>query len=411
MTAQVDPLAPLMLMRRIATGLLLLMALLFVVATHFEHSATWVGFLRAFAEAALVGALADWFAVTALFRHPLGLPIPHTAIIQKNKDRIGASVARFLEHNFMTREVVTNEFAQIDFAGVAVAWLQRPEHSRAVARQLTDAVPSMLRLIEDDEVSRFLHGRVERLLAQVRFAPLCADVLAILVADGWHQALFDHLLELVAKALDDNQAYIRQKIHDNSPRWIPRALDEKFFFRLLDGLDDVIAEMKQADSTWRARFQEAADALVQRLRESPEYEQKIAALVATAVHHPVFVGYVDALWQETRARLLRDVLSDQSRLALRTEQALLALCTALAGAPAVQQRLNDWLRDFAADAIVRRRGAIAALVERVINQWDGETVAQKFELYIGKDLQFIRINGTLVGGAVGVALHLIARVL
>ena len=210
-----DQLAPLKRMRRIATGLLGLMAVVFIVARLFEPAHPAVGFVRAFAESALVGALADWFAVTALFRHPLGLPIPHTAIIQKNKDRIGASVANFLEHNFMTRDVISSEFMRIDFAGAASRWLAQPANSQAVAAQIVDAIPSVLQLIDDAEVGRFIHGRIGSLLRQMRFAPLLAEMLSILVADQRHQELFDQLLSMVSGALEKNQAYIRQKIHDS----------------------------------------------------------------------------------------------------------------------------------------------------------------------------------------------------
>ena len=406
-----DQLAPLKKMRRIATGLLVLMGVVFVLASLFQVGHPLLGFVRAFAEAALVGALADWFAVTALFKHPLGLPIPHTAIIQKNKDRIGTSVANFLEHNFMTREVIASEFQRIDFAGAASRWLARPENSQAVARQIVGAIPSVLRLIEDADVNRFIHARIDSLLRQMRFAPLLADVLAILVADRRHQELFDHLLKIVASALEQNQDYIRQKIHENSPRWMPRILDEKFYVRLLDGLDGVIQEMQQEDSEWRARFQTAVEELVQKLRTSDDYEIQIATLVQTSLHHPVFLTYVDNIWQEVRTRLLLDAALPDSRLAARLTEAIHAFGAALAGADAVRDKLNSWLREFATDAVVHRRGAIAALVERVIRQWDAATVSEKFELYVGKDLQFIRINGTLVGGLVGVVLHVISLAL
>jgi uncharacterized membrane-anchored protein YjiN (DUF445 family) len=408
---ETDPLAALNKMRRIATGLLALMAVVFVTARIYEGMHPAVGFVRSFAEAALVGALADWFAVTALFRHPLGLPIPHTAIIQRNKDRIGASVANFLEHNFMTREVVAGEFARIDFAGAAARWLAQDDNSKAVGRQLAAVVPALLRLVEDADINRFIHERLGSLMRQVRFAPMLAEMLSLLVADRRHQELFDHLLVMVANALEQNQAFIRQKIHDNSPRWMPRTFDDRFFERLLAGLSSVLEEMKQDDSEWRARFQEAVEELIADLRTSDEYEAKIAALLSSGLQHPVFSTYIDNVWQEVRRRLLADVASPESRIAARLAQAVHGLGAALEGDLLVRDKLNLWLRAFATDTIVRRRGAIAELVERVIAQWDGETVAQKFELHVGKDLQYIRINGTVVGGLVGVLLHLVSLAL
>ncbi|MFT5590163.1 MAG: uncharacterized membrane-anchored protein YjiN (DUF445 family) [Bradyrhizobium sp.] len=409
--SETDPLAPLHKIRRIATGLLVLMAVVFVLAHKYELLHPALGFVRAFAEAALVGALADWFAVSALFRHPLGLPIPHTAIIQKNKDRIGVSIAAFLESNFMTRSVVSEEFNRIDFAGAASRWLAVPSHSEAVARQLAEGLPTVLRLVEDDDVRRFIHGRVDRLVEHVRFAPLLADMLTILVADRRHQELFDHLLVMVAGALEKNQDFIRRKIHDNSPRWMPRVFDDQFFERLLDGLQQVLEEMKQPDSQWRERFQESVEELVAQLRVSDDYEVRLAALVQSGLQHPVFRNYVDQIWHDLRQRLLDDVAATDSRITVGLTQALQAVSTALMSDDAVRAKLNDWLRTFAADAVVKRRGAIASLVERVIRQWDGETVSRKFEQYVGRDLQFIRINGTVVGGLVGLILHTVTLML
>ena len=406
-----DQLAPLKKMRRIATGLLVLMALVFLLASVFQSGRPLIGFVRAFAEAALVGALADWFAVTALFRHPFGLSIPHTAIIQKNKDRIGHSVANFLEHNFMTREVIGSEFARIDFAGAASRWLARPANSDAVARQIVSALPSLLRLLQNTDVNRFIHGRIDSLLRQMRFAPLLADVLTILVADRRHQQVFDQLLKIVAAALEHNQDYIRQKIHENSPRWMPRVFDEKFYLRLLAGFEGVISEMQQPDSEWRDRFQTTLQEWIERLRDAPEYETKIAALIQSSLQHPVFSDYVDNIWQDLQQRMLADAAAPESRMAARLCEAILAFGSALDDAAPVRDQLNLWLREFATDTIVHRRGAIAELVERVIRQWDAETVSAKFELYVGKDLQFIRINGTLVGGMVGVLLHVVGLLL
>ncbi|MDY7575305.1 DUF445 domain-containing protein [Actimicrobium sp. CCI2.3] len=409
--SETDPLAPLNKMRRIATGLLVLMAVVFVLARKYELLHPALGFVRAFAEAALVGALADWFAVSALFRHPLGLPIPHTAIIQKNKDRIGVSIAAFLENNFMTQAVVSAEFGRIDFAGAASRWLAVPANSEAVAQQLSEGLPTVLRLVEDDDIRRFIHGRIDRLVEHVRFAPLLADMLTILVADRRHQELFDHLLVMVAGALEKNQDFIRQKIHDNSPRWMPRVFDDQFFERLLNGLQQVLEEMKQPESQWRERFQESVEDLVAQLRVSDDYEVRMAALVQSGLQHPVFRNYVDQIWHDLRQRLLDDVTATDSRITAGLAQALQAVSAALASDNAVRVKLNDWLRTFAADAVVKRRGTIASLVERVIRQWDGETVSRKFEQYVGRDLQFIRINGTVVGGLVGLILHSVALML
>src|SRR3712207_5646568 len=199
-------------MRLVATGMLVAMAAVFLLANHWDETYPALGFVKAFAEAAMVGGLADWFAVTALFRHPLGLPIPHTAIVPNNKDRIGSSVADFLEHNFMTREVLSEELRHIDFAGAASNWLSDPVNARAVSVQIARGLPSIVRMVEDRDVGGFLQTTLASGLKNVRFAPLLAEVLEVLIADRRHQMLFDHLIGMAADALDRNRDFIRQKI-------------------------------------------------------------------------------------------------------------------------------------------------------------------------------------------------------
>jgi uncharacterized membrane-anchored protein YjiN (DUF445 family) len=388
--------------RRAATLLLGAMAvLLLTVRLRFPH----LGWLAAFAEAALVGGLADWFAVTALFRHPLGLPIPHTAIIPRNKDRIGESIGNFLQFNFITHDVLRAEMAQVDLAGSAADWLLAPGNSEAVARQATQSLPAMLGLVNDDDALRFMRRALSGALENVRFAPLLAQVLGILVAGRQHHVLLERILGLVARALEQNRPYIRQKVHENSPRWMPRAIDEKFYERLLDGINSILQDIQGEDSEWRQRFEAATHELIDKLATSSEYEQKLHDFLSNSIGHPSFLAYAGDVWGELRERLLLDATSPTPQVARHVEQALRAFALALQQDPVVRDRLNGWLRTLVTDAIVERRDVIAAVVWRVIRSWDAETVSRKFELQVGRDLQFIRINGTLVGGTVGVLLY------
>ncbi|HEY8101006.1 MAG TPA: DUF445 domain-containing protein [Burkholderiaceae bacterium] len=391
--------------RRIATGLLVLMTIIFVITKFLEPRYPYLAFIRAFTEAAMIGALADWFAVTALFKQPFGLPIPHTAIIQRNKDRIGEGIANFLENNFMTREVMTEEFRQIDFSGSAVTWLDRPENSRALTKQIVSGIPAVLRMTEDNDVSDFMQQRLKEGLANVRFAPFLAEMLSVLVADQMHQELFDHLVEMVATALERNRPYIRQRVHDRSPIWIPKAVDEMFVQKLVSEVQMVLSEMQDENSEWRDRFQQAVENLIENLRNDPQYEEKIASVVHATLNHPLFREYTTRVWNDVKDRLLADADSEDSVAIARLDQIIRAFSHALEQNTAVRDKLNNWIQSFAIETVVQRRGFIAGLVERVIQRWDGDTLARKFEIYIGKDLQYIRINGTLVGGLVGLLLY------
>jgi uncharacterized membrane-anchored protein YjiN (DUF445 family) len=399
--------ARLVRMRRIASGLLLLMAVVFVIARLLRERHPAAAFVGAFAEAAMVGAIADWFAVTALFRHPWGIPIPHTAIIPSNKERIGDNLANFLEHNFMSYAVVHGELERIDFAGSAAAWLDQPGNARAVANQLTSAVPALLRMVEDKDAALFLRDALAGALKDVKLAPLLSQLLSVLVSGRHHHALLEKILGIVAAALDEHRPYIRQKVHEHSPKWLPRAIDEKFYERLMAGVQDMLAEIQEEDSEWRTRFQVATEELIEKLASSPEYEAKLRGLLDSSLGHPLFRSYVGEVWEDVRLRLLADTGSTDSKIASHIEQALRAFSGALGRNAAVQLKLNEWLRTFAAETIVAKRELIVDLVRRVIHSWDADTLSRKFELHVGRDLQYIRINGTIVGGLVGLALHTI----
>lgn len=397
--------------RRVATCLLAAMAVLFVCARLLRPEYPWLGFVAAFAEAAMVGGLADWFAVTALFRHPLGLPIPHTAIIPRNKDRIGASIADFLEHNFITPDVIRGELQDVDLAGVAAKWLATEENNRAVAERIVGTIPAVLNMIEDRDAAEFVGSALSSSLKDVKLAPVVAQVLSVLVAGRQHVRLLQKVLGLVAHALEENRGYIRQKVHDHSPKWVPRMVDEKFFERLMDGIQSILDDMANEEGEWRERFQVAIEELIDNLEHSPEYEERLRTLVGRGLSHPVFRSYVAEVWSDIRARLHKSSESPDSRLLLRTQSALRVFATALTQNEAVRAKLNDWLRTFATEAIVQRRSLIVAVVQRVIDRWDAETISQKLEQQVGSDLQFIRINGTLVGGIVGVVLYAVALLL
>ncbi|HZW23781.1 DUF445 domain-containing protein [Noviherbaspirillum sp.] len=397
--------------RSLATGLLVAMAVLFVISRSLMPRYPYLSFVAAFAEAAMVGALADWFAVTALFRHPLGLPIPHTAIIPRNKNRIGDSLSDFLEHNFITQEIIRAELRPIDFAGAAAAWLAQPQNSKAISRQVVRSVPTLLRVIEDEDVRLFMQNRLAAAMQHTKFAPVAAEILSVLVASNRHQAFFNHLIEVAARALEHNKDYIRWKIHENSPRWLPKAIDEKLYHRLLDALQSTLDEMREEDSEWRMRFQKMVDDFIHQLRTSPEYEEKLDAILSEVLGHPLARDYMLQIWHDVKARLEADIASPESHLAAKLDQGFRSIGNELLGDARVQRKLNQWIRVFATETIVARREMIADLVSRVIRNWDADTMSRKLELHVGKDLQYIRINGTLVGGLVGLVLHTISRFL
>ena len=341
--------------RRVATALLLAILLLMLLAlTARDHPASpW---LLAFTEAALVGGLADWFAVTALFRHPLGLRIPHTAIIPANRQRLADGIAQFLQQNFLTPQVLERELAGIDAAMMLGRWLSSPARRRWL-------VGRVLRQGDD-----FFHA-----------GPLLAQVLLRLIEQGRHEKWFDRLLSWAMQALNEHQPFIYQKVSEKSPRWMPRRFNDEFFQRLVDGIAELLIDMQTPGSPARRQFGAMLTELASQLGQRAD------------------MGVGDTGLLDSR-RIARELESQLDQLAQRlmTDQAL-------------RTGVNTFFRQQAAVGLHRHRYQIVGLVRRVVMSWDQRSLVDRLELQVGRDLQFIRINGTLVGGLIGLLLQLLCQ--
>jgi uncharacterized membrane-anchored protein YjiN (DUF445 family) len=377
-------------MRLIATALLVLMAALFLAARQLEHANAAWGFLRAFAEAAMVGGLADWFAVTALFRHPLGLPIPHTAIIPENKDRIADTMASFLKANFLTPQVVARRLQGLNVASAAGQYLANPRGpesrlSGGAASLIADVLESLDQEKLGGLAKTALRSRIERLA----LAPLLGKLLAAMIAEGRHLPLIESLIRRAADALEANEVLVRNMIHDRANtlmRWT--GLDERLANGILDGLYKLLAEtVVIEDHPLRRKIEQSLESLADALVNDPAMHARVEAMKLDVLANPAFAAWLDGLWESARAQLLRVVRSGGSAGSGQIADSLAELGRALVG------------------VVTRYGGEIVRLVSETVRRWDARTVTDRIEGAVGRDLQFIRINGTLVGGLVGVAIH------
>lgn len=398
-------------MKLIASGLLALMFALFVGATMGEDRWPALAYLRAFAEAAMVGAIADWFAVVALFRRPFGLPIPHTAIIPRNKDRIGESLGAFICNNFLAPDLVAAKLDSLDAAKRAAGWLSDPATADKVARRGAALVPALMDALDDDHVRTFVQGAMTRGIASVQAAPLAARILSVLVAHGHHQALFDKGLEMAAGFLFRNEDLIRSRVADRSWRWLPRWVDQKLADKVMIGALDTLSELRDPDHPWRDEFQEGVLRLIDRLAHDPDLIARGEAIKAEVLKNPLVEDYLDSLWEEVRARLKADLAAGEGMMRAGLERAVASLGTRLSGDAHMQAVLNRWLRRTVERNIVPHRGEIGDFIASVVARWDARTLVDKLELQVGKDLQYIRINGTVVGGLVGLLIHALSGLL
>jgi uncharacterized membrane-anchored protein YjiN (DUF445 family) len=396
-------------MRRRATGLLVLAAVVFLAARWFEPSIPWLGFVRATAEASLVGGLADWFAVTALFRHPLGLPIPHTAIVRLQKDRIARILGDFVQHHFLTRDVVSARLRSLDLAHRAAAWLSDPAQAERLARQVAQGAARAVDAVPPEAVTTVLRDATVKGLDAVPAAPMVARVLELVAADGRHLALVDEAVKVVGAAVEANESLIREKIREESPRWVPGMVASVVSERVMGGIERFLAEVAQDPShPVREKFDQAFRDMIERLRTSPETAAKAETIKAQLLGHPMADTAATAAWDTVRRVTARWEAAPETAPAalVRTfQQAGEQLLTN----PGLKHDLNEFLVDTVAALVEQHRGEVAALIEHTVTQWDPDLAATRVELAVGRDLQYIRINGTLVGGLAGLGIYSFSR--
>jgi uncharacterized membrane-anchored protein YjiN (DUF445 family) len=393
-------------MRRTANGLLVLMTALFFVSHLWGGREWWWGYIRAFAEAAMVGGLADWFAVTAIFRRPLGLPIPHTAVIPRNQPRIADAVGRFIADNFLAPDLVAERVKDKDLSAGLGKWLADPAQSGGLATGLVSAVPQLLDALDDETVAAFLRKQAGSAKG-ADIAPAFGSVLDALAQQGRHQAILDALLKEGFRLLDENQYMIRMRVHERTG-WFMRMFDadKKAADSLINGIADLLSDVAaDHNHPLRGRITEMVTKFAADLRDDPALQQRIEHWIREAAGHPSVTGAVEAGWTEFKAALRRDCAVPDSRLRQWVSGALVNLGAGLLQDAAVREALNGRIRSLLVELADRHGEDVARLVSDTIRGWDAGTVVEKLEMNVGRDLQFIRLNGTIIGGLVGVGLH------
>ncbi|QDX28266.1 DUF445 domain-containing protein [Sphingomonas suaedae] len=401
-------------MRILATGLLVAMAIVYFVARSYEPAYTAAGFVRAFAEAAMIGGLADWFAVTALFRHPLGLPIPHTAIIPRNKERIATSLANFLRDNFLIPRVVARRMRGIDVAGAAGKWLaQPPECSGRLRRGASRMAASLLESLDKDQLGGLIKGAVANRLRQTDVAPLLGQALGAAIAEGRHLPLMDSMLRWLAKIIDQNEALIRKMVHERAGaimRWT--GLDETLANAIIDGLYKLVADVAEDPGhPLRAKVEEGLEKLAFDLQFDIPTRLKVEEFKAEMLDNPALARWIEGMWDQARAALLRVARDPDAALTGKLGDALRQLGQTLQSDPRLSHMINRFVRRAAVGTAADYGDGIVRLVSDTVRGWDARTITGRLENAVGKDLQYIRINGTLVGGLVGLTLHTLHTVL
>ena len=403
-------------MRLFATGLLVAMAAAFLlireVAGAGAHPA-W-GFALAFTEAAMVGGLADWFAVTALFRHPLGLPIPHTAIVPRNKDRIGDTLANFLRTNFLIPRVVARRMNRLDVAGAAGRWLaQPPQEGGRIRRGASRLFAEMLTAFDPQRLGGMVKAGIGSRLRATEVSPILGQLLRAAIAEGRHVPLMESVIRWAGQALAANEPVVRAMVHERAGailRWT--GLDETVADKLIDGLDKLLHDMADdPDHPIRLKIEEGLDRLAWDLQYDPDMRARVEAMKADLIANPAMQRWLDGLWEQAREGLLRLARDPEAVTAGKLGETLRQLGQTLQSDPRLAATINRFVRRAVVGIAADYGDGIVRLVSETVRGWDADTVTSRLENAVGRDLQYIRINGTLVGGSVGLILHLLDRLL
>ncbi|MCG7418166.1 MULTISPECIES: DUF445 domain-containing protein [Microbacterium] len=397
-------------MKGVALGALLGMAVVFAVAFALQREVEWLQYVRAAAEGGMVGALADWFAVTALFRHPLGLPIPHTAIIPRRKDEIGQQLGEFVETNFLEGHVVRTKLEATPLSARAGAWLAEPAHADRIAAEGATLASSVLRALSDDDVQGLIEDLAREHLLEPDWGPSVGGWLERVVDAGAHHGAVDLALDNIAVWLGNNREMFQGLVSRRLPSWVPgiaqRLVDDTVYREAMGFVDAVRADPRHQA---RAAIDQYLTRLSDNLQHDPATRMRLEEAKASVFDSPRVRGLAAEAWNTAKAGLLTSLADPDSALRRRASAALADIGRRLQTDESLQRRVDGWVIDAAVFLVERYRHDIASIITDTVERWDADETTEKIELMVGRDLQYIRLNGTIVGALAGLAIFTVAH--
>lgn len=400
-------------MRLIPLALLLLMAVVYGFTLSAAHAGleSWLAWIHAFAEAAMVGAMADWFAVTALFRHPLGLPIPHTAIVPRRKDEIGHSLAQFVANHFLVESALRPKMALWRPSQRLLAWLGEDSARRQLSQYTLRLLDWLFHTVDEAVPRQFILRLLNDQLNEEQLSRMAGHGVDLLLKDQRHQELLTMALSLAAEQLRNHRLDIRLHVRSGSPWWMPGFVDDRIVIQMLDRVENLLIAMaSDPEHELRQHYHEQLMRWVEKLKAG-DYSDWVAKLRNELADHPVIQDYIAGLWKELATIIHQASQNPESEWQRQLRQFFITVHCELNGDEAMQQLLDRWINDALVTVISHNRHDIVSLISDTIASWDAQSTAQLIELQIGADLQYIRINGTIVGGLIGVLLFGVSGVL
>ena len=395
-------------MKRNALILLGFAVVLFVVANVYK-----IEWLKAFSEAAMVGGIADWFAVVALFRHPLGIPIPHTALIPSNKDKIGENLGNFVSDEFLTREKLEVKIEQFNVAVKASDWLMDDKNASLVANLIAEnMIPGILKTIDDEQVKQFVQTQFSDKLSKLNFAEWIALGLDSLAKSEKQEELVTNVLKTLIVELENNKHLIQEKVKSSTPFLSFGLADKKITEGVFNGLYNFLEQASHEDSTIRKKINDYVMEFITELKESPEMQQKVNDLVLGFAKKEEVQDYISGIWQEIKIAIADDLAQkEESSIKKSIANMIQGFGKGIQADQLMMDKINNFIKNDLLSVLINNKKMIGDLISSTVKGWDTDEVSKKLELEIGSDLQYIRINGTLVGGLVGLLIYAVESIL
>lgn len=397
--------------KNIATGLFFLMAIVYGLMVYLQHhqSQNWMGYVEAFAEAGMVGALADWFAVTALFRHPLGIPIPHTNLIERKKNDLGDNLGKFVKDNFLNAKNIRPYIEKLDVVKLVSNWLNKPSSQTVLEEEILNLVQKIIQDLDDDEVENFIASKGAELLKSIDFQKVASSGIHYLVEKGEHIKVLETLLPQLKEYVQESQQLIRERISEQKP-FIAFLAGKKISRELTDGVIAFIDEVEKDETHFvRIKLTENLEKFAEELLVSESWNEKFNQLKQELITPENLKQYASDAWETVKEMLEQNINSPDSALKNQLSKNIQKLANNLQNDEELGTRINKWIRHFLYKMILKNRNEVEDLIRSTVSSWEGKELSQKLELEVGKDLQFIRVNGTLVGGLVGLVIYTVTQ--
>jgi uncharacterized membrane-anchored protein YjiN (DUF445 family) len=397
-------------MKTIATGALVVMAIIFAIAFTLEDTYPWLAYVRAMAEAGMVGALADWFAVTALFRHPLGLPIPHTAIIPRRKDAIGESLSEFVATNFLSEAVVRDRLARLSIARRVGEFLARPESAERVTSELATAVRGISNVLSDDQVADLLETMARRKIAETKIGPPLGRIAAEVFERGDHHPLVDFIIDRCYDWIRENYTAVSRVVAQRAPSWSPKFLDSIVADRIYQEVEAFALAVKtDPDHQLRQALDRFLAEFAQDLQHDPATIQRAENVKDRIIENTEVRALAASAWTSIKDSLVQAAEDPNSQLRRSVTEGLISFGRQLESGGEMAAKVDGWVGDAAGYIARNHARSITGIIDETIARWDGEATSRKIELLVGRDLQFIRLNGTIVGALAGLVIYSLAQ--